>query len=219
MRRRHFLTLSASTLGGVLVYRLNRAPERVSAQARTIRVPLRFFTETEALDIAAAAARIFPSDGSGPGANEAGVVMYIDGQLAGAYGRDHFRYTKGPFVEGPVELGYQGRESPREIYRTGLKQLAGIHKLEPTAQDARLREIESGVFFQLLRRHTIEGMFCDPMHGGNVDKIGWQLIGFPGPRMSYRDEVERYRGEAFRPKPVSLSEVLGRPVRPIEDPE
>ena len=34
-------------------------------------------------------------------------------------------------------------------------------------------------FFQLLRTHTIEGMFSDPMHGGNAGLIGWQLIGYP----------------------------------------
>jgi hypothetical protein len=65
MRRRHFLTLSAASVGGLLVYTLDRKPSRVAAQDQRIRVPLRFFTETEALTVAAAA-RIFPSDDSGP---------------------------------------------------------------------------------------------------------------------------------------------------------
>ena len=70
-----------------------------------------------------------------------------------------------------------------------------------------------------MRTHTIEGMFCDPMHGGNRDMIGWQLIGFPGPRMSYFDEVDQYHGRAFRPKPVSLAQVVGHRVRPSEEEE
>src|SRR6266481_4175838 len=210
--RRHFLTVSATTLGGVLVYTLDRKPVRVhaqtAAQSGSLKIPLRFFTEEEALAVAAAAARIFPSDESGPGANEAGVVIYIDRQLASAYGRDHYRYTQGPFADGVPEQGYQGKETPREIYRAGLMLLGRFHKLSAAEQDARLKHVENTLFFSLLRTHTIEGMFCDPMHGGNRDLIGWQLIGFPGPRMSYLDEIDQYYGREFRPKPVSLEQVL-----------
>src|SRR5487761_1643892 len=103
MKRRHFLTLSASTIGGALVYSLDRKASRISAQDKTLRIPLRFFDEQEALIVAAAASLIFPSDDSGPGAKEAGVVIYIDRQLAGHYGRDQNRYTQGPFESGPPE--------------------------------------------------------------------------------------------------------------------
>ena len=37
-------------------------------------------------------------------------------------------------------------------------------------------------FFAALALHTREGMFCDPVYGGNHDRVGWELIGFPGPR-------------------------------------
>jgi hypothetical protein len=47
--------------------------------------------------------------------------------------------------------------------------------------------------------------------------VGWQLIGFPGPRMSNFAEVDKYPGEAFRPKPVSLRELTRTNVRPSED--
>lgn len=217
MRRRHFLTLSAATLGGVLVYSLDRQASFLSAQHKPVRVPLRFFTETEALIVAAAASRIFPSDESGPGAREAGVAIFIDRQLAGSYGRDLFRYTQPPFEDAPRELGYQGSATPRQIYREGLRGLRGFHLLDPAEQDEALRKIESTPFFSLLRRNTIEGMFCDPMHGGNAGMIGWQLIGFPGPRMSNFEEIEKYYGKAFRPKPMSLRQTTGAKVRPSED--
>jgi gluconate 2-dehydrogenase gamma chain len=207
MKRRSFLTLSAAVAGGA------------GAQVKTVRVPLRFFTEAEALTVAAAAARIFPTDESGPGANEAGVAIYIDRQLAGPYGRDRYRYTQPPFEVGLPEQGYQGSASPREIYREGLKLLVGFTALDPAAQDERLERIETSRFFQLLRQHTIEGMFCDPMHGGNKNLIGWRLIGFPGPYMSWRDEIDQHYGQAFRPKPRSLSQILERPVKPWEDSE
>src|SRR5690349_16174489 len=210
MRRRSFLTISATALGGSLIYTLDRTPLRIHAQdARKIRVPLRFFDERGALIIAAAAARIFPSDESGPGATEAGVVIYIDRQLAGPYGKDRYRYTQPPFEKGLPEQGYQDAATPRDIYREGLKPLAGFNRRDTAEQDKILTGIESSIFFTLLRTHTIEGMFCDPMHGGNRDMIGWQLIGFPGPRMSYWEEVDQFHGRAFRPKPVSLAQVVG----------
>lgn len=217
MRRRQFLTLSAATIGGVLVYSLDRKASLLTAQHKPLRIPLRFFTETEALIVAAAASRIFPSDETGPGAREAGVAIFIDRQLAGPYGKDRFRYTRPPFEDAPREFGYQGSATPRQIYRDGLKTLQNFHLLAPGAQDDALRKIESTLFFSLLRKNTIEGMFCDPMHGGNVDMVGWQLIGFPGPRLSNYDEIEKYYGQAFRPKPISLRQATGAKIRPSED--
>ena len=217
MRRRHFLTLSATTLGGAFVYSVDRRTSLLASPQKQVRIPLRFFTEAEALVVAAAAARIFPSDESGPGAHEAGVVIYIDRQLAGPYGRDRFRYSQPPFEEAAPEFGYQGKEPPRQIYREGLKLLEGFDLLSPESQDQALRAIESSVFFSLLRQNTIEGMFCDPLHGGNVDMVGWQLVGFPGPRMSNVDEVDKFYGEAFRPKPSSLAQVTGAKPHAQED--
>ena len=168
--------------------------------------------------MAAAASRIFPSDDSGPGAREAGVSIFIDRQLAGPYGRDRFRYTQLPFEDAPREFGYQGSQTPRQIYRDGLKGLQGLHLLSsPEAQDEALRKIEATVVFSLLRQNTIEGMFCDPIHGGNAGMVGWQLVGFPGPRMSNFDEIEKYYGQAFRPKPISLAEATHAKIHPSED--
>lgn len=217
MRRRHFLTLSAAGLGGILIYSLDGKIFRLAAQDKPVRIPLRFFTETEALTVSAVVARIFPSDDSGPGAREAGVAIYIDRQLAGPYGRDRYRYTHPPFENAPAEFGYQGRATPREVYREGLKNLKNFHLLAPAEQDAALHQIENSYFFTLLKRNTIEGMFSDPIHGGNVGMIGWQLIGFPGPRMTNLDDIDKHSGEAFRPKPASLSEATGNRIRPSED--
>jgi gluconate 2-dehydrogenase gamma chain len=217
VRRREFLIFSAASIGGVLVYSLDRKPVRASADDHEIRIPLRFFTRQEALAVAALASRIFPSDDSSPGARDAGVVVYIDRQLAGPYGRDRHRYTGQPFENGAREFGYQGHAAPREIYRQGIKPLLGIDRRGAAEQDEALRKIESTYFFELLRAHTIEGMFCDPIHGGNADMIGWQMIGFPGPRMSNSDDIDQHYGEAFRPKPTNLREIGGDRVRPAED--
>lgn len=218
MRRREFITLPAKALGGLLIYTLAGEPIRLKVDEATIRVPLRFFKEPEARIIAAACERIFPSDENGPGAKEAGVVIYIDRQLAGPYGKDRYRYKKPPFVESMPEHGYQGHQSPQEIYDDGLGKLGpDFAETSTTQQDERLRSIETTMFFRMLRTHTIEGMFSDPMHGGNANLIGWQLIGYPGPIMSYREEIDKKYGQALSRKPLSLEQVVGHPVRGWED--
>jgi gluconate 2-dehydrogenase gamma chain len=186
----------------------------------TVKVPLRFFTAAEARTVQAAAERIFPSDENGPGAIETGVVIYIDRQLAGPYGRDKFRYTKAPWIESIPEHGYQGKENPQETYRAGIPSLGDdFASIGGDQQDLRLEKVEDSHFFQLLRTHTIEGMFCDPLHGGNISMAGWKLIGFPGPRMSYRYEIDKYYGKPFTAAPKSLEQILRRPVKAVEDEE
>jgi gluconate 2-dehydrogenase gamma chain len=220
MKRREFIDLSGTSIGGLLLYSLTGRPMIVNAQEGAPKVALRFFTEQEARIVAAACERIFPSDDSGPGATQANVVVYIDRQLAGPYGTDRYRYTQPPFVESIPEHGYQGKENPRQIYRAGIRMLgADFTSIDPAKQDERLRAQEKTYFFRLLRQHTIEGMFCDPMHGGNAGLIGWQLIGYPGPQMTFRPQIGQYNGVAYRTKPQSLADIMGHPMKPWEDEE
>ncbi len=78
------------------------------------------------MDVRAATARIFPNEESGPGALEAGVVIFIDRQLAGPYGRDARRYTQEPFVDASPSSAIRGRRPPRNLsgrfedYRRGI---------------------------------------------------------------------------------------------------
>jgi hypothetical protein len=44
-------------------------------------------------------------------------------------------------------------------------------------------EPDSATFFATVREHTLEGMFGDPVYGGNKGFAGWNLIGYPGVRM------------------------------------
>jgi gluconate 2-dehydrogenase gamma chain len=218
MKRREFLTIPAGALGGTLLFTLAREPLRLEAQDGVVKVPLRFFTAAEALVIVAACERIFPTDSAGPGAKEAGVVIYIDRQLAGPYGADKYRFTQGPWVESFAEHGYQAKENPRETYRDGLTKLGtNFAELSADEQMQKLQSIEKTHFFQLLRTHTIEGMFCDPMHGGNAGLIGWQLIGYPGPQMSYKKDVDQHFGAEWRPKPEGLEQIMRRKGKPWED--
>lgn len=220
MRRRDFVVIPLAALSAPLVKLLADESFRPQPRGGQVRVPLRFFTAAEARIVTAATERIFPADSSGAGATDAAVTIYIDRQLAGPYGRDKYRYAKGPFGASSTtaaEHGYQGAENPQQVYRAGLVELAGFAEITADAQVARLTAIEKTQFFALLRAHTIEGMFCDPMHGGNANLVGWKLVGFPGPQMSYRAHVDTHYGTAYRPKPASLQQITGRKPVPWED--
>lgn len=56
-------------------------------------------------------------------------------------------------------------------------------------------------FFNTVRTHTMEGMFADPVYGGNKDFAGWILVGFPGaqPLFSPADLQSR---DAFAGAPI-----------------
>ena len=217
MKRREFLVVPVGAMSAVFLERLARYGVKPNEENGTVQVPLRFFTAAEARVVTAACERIFPADDKTPGATDAGVVVYIDRQLAGPYGRDAYRYTKGPFVESIREHGYQRQPTPRDVYRAGIRALGDFTSLGVGDQIAKLTEIESTDFFSLLRAHTIEGMFSDPVHGGNANLVGWRMIGFPGPQMGYRDEIDKHFGQAFRPKPASLRQITGRAPTPWED--
>lgn len=45
--------------------------------------------------------------------------------------------------------------------------------------------VDPGEFFEIVRVDTIEGMFADPIYGGNRNLAGWTLIGYPGAQRSY----------------------------------
>lgn len=185
-----------------------------------------FFTPAERAIADAALSRLIPSDETGPGAREAGVIDFIDQQLAGYYGRGQRWFMHGPFPEPLATQGYQFHEPPAGFWRAGLAAMerhcneaysAGFAALPPETQDAVLQAMEDdevvleGVpaakFFAFMREMAIEGFFCDPVHGGNRDMIGWHLVGFPGARYDYRDFLH-HNGAAITMPPVGL---MGRP--------
>lgn len=57
-------------------------------------------------------------------------------------------------------------------------------------------------FFEYVHRHVIQGMFSDPLYGGNRDFAGWLLIGYPGSQRAYT--VADMRNEQFSVAPQGL---------------
>jgi gluconate 2-dehydrogenase gamma chain len=74
-----------------------------------------------------------------------------------------------------------------DTYSDGLASLGGFAELPADEQDAALAALEGGAFFELVRLHAIQGMFGDPSHGGNAGYAGWDLLGFPGLRVTFTE--------------------------------
>jgi gluconate 2-dehydrogenase gamma chain len=58
-------------------------------------------------------------------------------------------------------------------------------------------------FVPLLALHTRQGFYADPIYGGNHDRVGWDVIGFPGPSSLAEVHSGRYSTlEYFAEHPV-----------------
>jgi hypothetical protein len=117
------------------------------------------------------------------------------------------RYTKTPFVESVPEHGYQGKETPREIYRKGIETLGNFADLPPAQQDQKLRSIQTTTFFRILRQHTIEGMFSDRMAAHRISRSPDEL--------SRRDRQKSW--PTLAPQADEPRAIVGHPVTGWEE--
>lgn len=153
------------------------APEAAPVRPRE---RLEALTAAEAETVEAIVDRLIPSDASGPGAAEGRVTRYIDRALGGELAPQRSAYSDGLAA---VDAYAQSRFGDR------------FADLNDAQQDAVLTAMEQNIatgfaggsraFFELVREHCLQGMFGDPVHGGNEDFAGWDLIGFPGVKLSF----------------------------------
>lgn len=165
-----------------------------------------------------------PDDEGHPGASRAGVVDYIDtllgaftfdpprifaggpysGRWGGAASFEHW-LPLGPMEELAWRTrieGSQGRPERefngpvvglQQRYRDGLLGLGDeFASLDEDEQDRRLALDPS--FKRLLYEHACEGVYGDPVYGGNRGFAGWDAIGWIGdiqPRGYTDDEVSQ----------------------------
>jgi gluconate 2-dehydrogenase gamma chain len=203
------------------------APRRApSHPLATLEEAYTYFTAPEAAFVEAAVARLIPGDALGPGAREAGVAYYIDQQLSAEFGYAAKMYMHGPWAEGLPTQGYQLRLTPRQVYRLGIAETnqytrrqygKSFDALSATAhQDAILTALDQAkvtfesvpakTFFEMLLANTIEGFFADPMYGGNRNKVGWRLVGFPGAAAAYIGLIETHN-KAYSVAPQSVGDL------------
>jgi gluconate 2-dehydrogenase gamma chain len=236
IRRRDVLTGAVLALAGgaaahgaVIKGGLPWRPDTESPPPRVEPGPWQFFTPEELPTIEALADRLIPPDPQTPGGKDAGCVVFLDRQLAGAYGSAEGLYDRAPFIQGIEQQGPQSSKTPAQTYRAALEALdqycregrgsamprgKRFAELSPDEQDEVLRGLENGTvplsgvdgkqFFTTLLKDIQDGFFADPIYGGNRDMCAWKMIGFPGARYDYRDWVSRHN-ERYPLPPVSIA--------------
>lgn len=171
LTRREFMQLAAVGASAVSIIAGCNTPPR---SGRLV------LEDNEASLLGAIAEQIIPTD-DWPGGRDAGVVTFIDRQLAGPYQRF------------------------RQIYREGLAGITAIcqkrsrkrfEELSWDEQTSFLKEMESGKldegpwnngfgkrFFEMVRSHSLQGYYGSPRHGGNKNYISYKMIGLDYPQV------------------------------------
>jgi gluconate 2-dehydrogenase gamma chain len=156
-----------------------------------------FFNTEDAQTITTFTERLMPGAPGKPGARDAGVLNYIDLALSGAYADQQDFYRRGL-----ASLETYCRATYQEPFR----------RLNAAQQDEVITALEAGkatgftwpsavVFFNTVRTHTMEGMFADPIYGGNRDFAGWRLVGFPGAQPEFT-VADMQSSQAFTRAPI-----------------
>ncbi|SOE17146.1 gluconate 2-dehydrogenase gamma chain [Hoeflea halophila] len=177
--------------------------------------PWAFFTDDEARWIAAVVDVFIPQD-EFPSASQAGVVDFIDNQMATQYGEGDGLYLEPPFPAGVPEQGYQLEFTPAQLLRQGIeqaRQLGEIATMDATARAAHVEELHqregiTSVLIAEIWKLTRQGYFADPIYLGNHDYAGWRMVGFPGAHAYYTERVDEHR-RSVTPPPRGIAHDRG----------
>ena len=187
-----------------------------------------YLKPAEAEFVEALVDHMIPNDELTPSGTDIDIATYLDRALAGSWGKGARMYTQGPWAPGTANQGYQLPLTPAELYRAAI---AGSNafcrkafgrdfaKCEAGQKDSFLKDLQGGkitlegglpgrVFFAVLYTNVMEGLFADPIYGGNRDKVGWKMIGFPGVIANNGEHVKQYSdGTRFPANPVSIADM------------
>ena len=186
-----------------------------------------YLNPDEAAFVEALVDHMVPADPLTPKGTELGLNTYIDRALAGGWGKGDRLYMQGPWKQGVPSQGYQLPLTPAELYRAGIAAAnafcvktygKSFDKISESQRQEFLLGLQAGkvafengpparVFFTTIYQNVMEGMFADPIYGGNRNKAGWKMLGFPGVIAVHYQNVEKFRGRKYVVEPVSISDM------------
>lgn len=187
-----------------------------------------FLKPAEAAFVEAVVNHMIPADELTPSGVDLGIAVFIDRALASGWGRGDRLYLQGPWKTGTPNQGYQLALTPAELYRAGITQAnawcrktwgKAFDRLAADQKEAFLKALSKGAvtlpgglpsqpFFEVVYQTVMEGMFADPVYGGNRDKAAWRMIGFPGVMANNAANVRAYSdGKRFPARPVSIADM------------
>jgi gluconate 2-dehydrogenase gamma chain len=181
----------------------------------------------EAAFVEALVDHMVPADALTPKGTDIGINIYIDRALSSGWGKGERLYMQGPWKRGAPSQGYQLPLTPAQVYRAGIaatnaycRKTYGkpFDRLDETQREEVLVGLSTGkvtfddglparTFWTTMYQTVMEGMFADPIYGGNRNKAGWRLIGFPGAIAVHRENIVKYRDKEFPADPVSIADM------------
>jgi gluconate 2-dehydrogenase gamma chain len=186
-----------------------------------------FLNLDEAAFVEALVDHMVPADQHSPKGTDMGLNIFIDRALAGGWGMGERLYLQGPWKPGVPSQGYQLPLTPAELYRAGIAATNAhcaktynktFDRLDATQRQEVLVGLSSAkitfsdglpvrVFWSTVYQTVIEGMFSDPIYGGNRDKAGWKMIGFPGVIATHAQDIVKYRDKKFPADYTSIADM------------
>jgi gluconate 2-dehydrogenase gamma chain len=142
----------------------------------TRRTPWAFFTADEARTLTVLCDQIIPADDY-PSASQAGALTFIDCQLTRHYQPHQEAYRDGLRLT-------EGLSHSR--FGAYLAQASGPQQYKIVVEVER----ELPEFFELVRRHTLQGYYGSPRHGGNRDAVSWRMLGLAEPPLRGRAQYD-----------------------------
>jgi gluconate 2-dehydrogenase gamma chain len=223
--RRDFLKRAVA--GSVAAANLPQSAQAQEAPAAPATAGYSFLNLDEAAFVEALVDHMVPADELSPKGTELGINIYIDRALAGGWGKGERLYMQGPWKLGTPSQGYQLPLTPAQLYRAGIEATnahcrktygKAFDRLDEQQREEVLLGLSTGkvsfdsglpvrVFWTTVYQTVMEGMFSDPIYGGNRDKAGWRLIGFPGAIAVHRENVEKFRDKKFPADPISIADM------------
>jgi gluconate 2-dehydrogenase gamma chain len=168
-----------------------------------------------------------PADKNSPNGVDMGLNIYFDRALAGNWGQGDRLYMQGPFRKGTANQGYQLGMTPAALFRAGTEGLATycattyqkpFDALPAATKEEVLKALQAGkielsngvpakTYFDQLLQMFYEAMFADPIYGGNRDKMGWKMIGYPGVNTTNKLNIVKFKNKPYRPEPTSIADL------------
>lgn len=187
-----------------------------------------FLQPQEAQFVEALVDHMVPKDELTPSGTDMGLATFIDRALAGSWGKGDRLYMQGPWEKGTPNQGYQLPLTPAQLWRAAIagsndycRKTFGqsFDKCSAEQKETFLKDLSGGKitlagglpgrsFFVLLYQNVMEGMFADPIYGGNRDKAGWKMLGFPGVMANNAENVRQFSdGRRLTADPVGIADM------------
>jgi gluconate 2-dehydrogenase gamma chain len=168
-----------------------------------------------------------PADKKSPNGVDMGLNIYFDRALAGNWGQGDRLYLQGPFRKGTANQGYQLGMTPAALFRAGTEGLETytaktynkpFDALPAATKEEVLKALQAGkielangvpakTYFDQLLQMFYEAMFADPIYGGNRNKMGWKMIGYPGVNTTNKLNIVKFKNKAYRPEPTGIADL------------